>query len=71
MTLYRAHYQTRTGTVRHMTFAHSGGIKDAYAFAQDWECADDTLLYVQTLRPLQNPQYQIATQFDLLTQEAA
>ncbi len=65
MTLYRALYQTRTGTVRRMTFAHSGGIKAAHRFAESWQLADDRLQAVATVRPLERPQ------FDLLTQEAA
>ncbi len=65
MTLYRALYQTRTGTVRRMTFAHSGGIKAAHVFAAQWELRDDRLESVHTVRPLARPQ------FDLISEVAA
>ena len=54
MTLYRAHYQTQAGADRRMTFA-APGLKAAYALAQAWELADDTLQAVAELRPLQRP----------------
>ncbi len=64
MTLYRALYQTRTGTVRRMTLA-AATMREAWRIAADWQLADDRLQAVATVRPLSPPQ------FDLLTQEAA
>ncbi len=64
MNLYRALYQTKSGTVRRMTLA-AQSMREAWRIAADWECADDRLQAVATIRPLERPQ------FDLLTQEAA
>ncbi len=60
--LYRALYQTRTGTVRRMTFAHSGGIKAAHRFAESWQIEGangDKLIGVATVRPLARPEFQL------------
>ncbi len=62
MNLYRAMYQTRTGTVRRMTLA-AQSMREAWRIAADWQLADDRLQAVATVRPLARPQ------FDLLTQE--
>ena len=69
MTLYRAAFVTKGGTVRRMTFSVAGGIKAAHAFAQGWELRDDRLDSVQTARDLQRPAFQL--QSDLLNQQGA
>ncbi len=57
MTLYRALYQTRTGTVRRMTLA-AATMREAWRIAADW-AGDDRLQAVATVRPLARPEFSL------------
>ena len=58
MTLYRAQYATRSGTVRRMTIAASS-IKEAQRIAAQWELRDDKLQSVCTIRELSRAAFQL------------
>lgn len=62
MRMYRALYRTRTGSTRHMTFAHAGGHRAAFLHAQAWELRDDKLDRVNDLRECERPVFNLTSE---------
>ncbi len=55
--IYRAHYLTKSGTVRHMTLA-AATMRDAWKIAADWQLRDDRLQAVSTVQA-RRPYFQL------------
>ena len=55
MTLYRASYLTKSGTVRRMTLS-APSLRDAWRVAEQWQLADDKLEAVATV-PARRPEF--------------
>lgn len=59
-TLYRAHYLTKSGTVRRMTLA-AATMREAWEVAAQWQLRDDRLQAVSTVAQ-RRPPFQLQAQ---------
>jgi hypothetical protein len=57
MTLYRAQYRTKSGTVRRMTLA-ADSMREAWRISADWQLRDDKLQAVATV-PARRPDFKL------------